>query len=50
MHMGEWPPESTATFFPAASLTTDMTSFAVVGIAITAGLVRRLGLGLGLQS
>jgi hypothetical protein len=37
MHIGEWPPESTATFFPAASLTTATTSCAVVGIAITAG-------------
>ena len=37
MHMGEWPPESTATFCPAASLTTACTSCTVVGIAITLG-------------
>ena len=37
MHMGEWPPESTATFLPAASLTHVITSSFVDGIAITDG-------------
>jgi hypothetical protein len=35
--MGEWPPDNTATFLPAAIFTTACTSCADLGIAITLG-------------